>query len=131
LSQQKEVIKKHLGLLRSKTVESEDEPFRWSKSMIHDVIDSRKKALTIKDSELKKGRKVSFHALWASEFKKVYPKSTFTSNNLSVHFWTWRKQQQKSDVVDVNNKSAESFEMSPSPIKAEPVQPGVSHVWNR
>ncbi len=39
---------------------------------------------------------MSFHALWASEFKKVYPNSTFTSNNLSVHFWTWRKQQQRS-----------------------------------
>jgi hypothetical protein len=29
LSQQKEIIKKHLGLLRSKTVEKEEEPFRW------------------------------------------------------------------------------------------------------
>ena len=127
------MIKKYLGLLRSKTGDDtgSDEPFRWNKSMIHDVIESRKKALTIKDAELKKGRKVSFHALWASQFKNVYPNSTFTSNNLSVHFWTWRKQQQKSDGKKVNSKSDDSLEMSPSPIKPEPVQAGVSHVWNR
>ena len=127
------MIKKYLGLLRSKTGDDTgaDEPFRWNKSMIQDVIDSRKKALTIKDAELKKGRKVSFHALWASQFKNVYPNSTFTSNNLSVHFWTWRKQQQKSDGKKGQSKSDDSLEMSPSPIKPEPVQTGVSHVWNR
>ena len=63
--------------------------------MIPDVIDSRRNALRIKDEELTNGRKLSFHALWAAEFKKIHPNSTFTSNNLSVHFWTWRKQQQK------------------------------------
>ena len=63
--------------------------------MIQDVIDSRKKALEIKDQALSEGKKLSFHALWASQFKRVYPNSTFTSNNFSVHFWTWRKQQLK------------------------------------
>ena len=40
-----------------------------------------------------KSNKPSFHALWEQEFRKIHPNSTFTSNNLSVHFWTWRKQQ--------------------------------------
>ena len=71
------------------------EPFKWHRDMIPDVIDSRRNALRIKDEELTNGRKLSFHALWAAEFKKIHPNSTFTSNNLSVHFWTWRKQQQK------------------------------------
>ena len=42
-----------------------------------------------------KQSKPSFHALWEQEFRRIHPNSTFTSNNLSVHFWTWRKQQGK------------------------------------
>ncbi len=110
LSQQKEIIKKHLGLLRSKTSEKDEEPFRWNKNMVQDVIDSRKRALVVKEEELQKGRKVSFHALWESEFKKIYPNSTFTSNNLSVHFWTWRKQQQKNGAKNKSKKVGETSE---------------------
>ena len=81
---------------RSNSLDSPAAPaFKWNKEMITDVIESRKSALKIKDDEHKKGNKVSFHSLWAAEFKKFHPNSTFTSNNLSVHFWTWRKQQQK------------------------------------
>jgi hypothetical protein len=53
--------------------------------MIDDVILSRKRALKVKEEGLRKGKKLSFHQLWAREFKKLYPLSTFTSNNLSVH----------------------------------------------
>jgi len=99
--------------------------------MIQDVIDSRKMALSIKDAELKKGRKVSFHTLWSSEFKKIYPNSTFTSNNLSVHFWTWRKQQQKNSSKKGKQEIA-SPQSSPPPVsnvKSDPFVAG--HVWNR
>jgi adenylate cyclase class IV len=34
LSQQKEIIKRQLGLLRAQTVEKEEEPFKWNKNMI-------------------------------------------------------------------------------------------------
>ena len=140
LSQQKEIIKKHLGALRSnvsKTPEKSEEPFKWHKGMIQEVIDSRKRALTIKDAELKKGHKVSFHTLWASEFKRVYPNSTFTSNNLSVHFWTWRKQQQKSAAKKPKIETAQSDVLAsaahspPMPViqKSEPSSSGP--IWNR
>ncbi len=118
LKQQKDLIKRSLckaGLLpkmeaagtgepkkrkaanRANSSTSGDDPseFKWHKSMIDDVIISRRKALEMKEQGLKRGKKLSFHQLWASEFKKVYPNSTFTSNNLSVHLWTWRKQQQR------------------------------------
>ena len=145
LSQQKEVIKKHLGILRSSSVkvaEKEEEPFRWNKGMINDVIDSRKKALAVKDAELKKGHKVSFHALWASEFKKIYPNSSFTSNNLSVHFWTWRKQQQKTASKKSKSDAPVPAEVPqplpelvlfPSPLlsTARPEWFGSSQIWNR
>ena len=98
--------------------------------MIQDVIESRKKALAVKESELKKGRKVSFHSLWASEFKKIYPNSSFTSNNLSVHFWTWRKQQQKTASKKVKNdvSSPQSFSAPASNVRSDPL---AGHVWNR
>ena len=100
LKLQKDVIKKHLvggGTTAISSTDSSDPNglFKWNRDMIQDVIDSRRRALDIKDDALAQGKKLSFHALWASEFKKVYPNSTFTSNNLSVHFWTWRKQQLK------------------------------------
>lgn len=126
LKTQKEIIKKDLGVsgLLPNIIKSEDEavkteieaeeikvepqqpkleteeeePFKWHRDMIPDVIESRKNALRIKDEQLGLGKKVSFHYLWASEFRKIHPTSTFTSNNLSVHFWTWRKQQQKLQV---------------------------------
>ncbi len=117
LKQQKDLIKKSLcqaGLLpkmegggggelveekkrsnsRSNSGDGGNE-FKWHKSMIDDVISSRKRALELKEQGMKKGKKLSFHQLWAGEFKKIYPNSTFTSNNLSVHLWTWRKQQQR------------------------------------
>ena len=101
LKLQKDVIKKHLvggGNTATSSTDNADPNglgFKWNRDMIQDVIDSRRRALDIKDNALAQGKKLSFHALWASEFKKVYPTSTFTSNNLSVHFWTWRKQQLK------------------------------------
>ena len=99
LKLQKDVIKKHLVGGGNTATSSNDSTdglgFKWNRDMIQDVIDSRRRALDIKDNALAQGKKLSFHALWASEFKKVYPNSTFTSNNLSVHFWTWRKQQLK------------------------------------
>ena len=102
----KDVIKKHLvGGSSSdpdkgeEVVGQKEENFKWHRDMIQDVIDSRRLALEIKDKALAEGRKLSFHALWASEFRRVYPNSTFTSNNLSVHFWTWRKQLKKKKVV--------------------------------
>ena len=95
LKLQKDVIKKHLVGNNSNENNDGSQDFKWHRDMIQDVIDSRRRALDIKDKALNEGKKLSFHALWASEFKRVYPNSTFTSNNLSVHFWTWRKQQQK------------------------------------
>eukprot|EP00094_Tigriopus_californicus_P000517 TCALIF_00501-PA protein Name:"Protein of unknown function" AED:0.04 eAED:0.04 QI:0/0.6/0.33/0.83/0.8/0.66/6/209/2301 len=121
LKLQKDVIKKHLGqsgllpkvdgltsppapaskATTTKPVPTQgvrsqsDEAFKWHKSMIRDVILSRKRALQLKNEGVASGRKVSFHLLWSSEFKRIYPNSTFTSNNLSVHFWSWRKQQQR------------------------------------
>merc|ERR1719295_400540 len=75
--------------------------------MITDVLASHRSATLLKN-QLKdqqaaesaangghKSNKPSFHALWEQEFRKIHPNSTFTSNNLSVHFWTWRKQQAK------------------------------------
>ena len=78
-----------------KEVVEVDSEFKWSREMIADVIESRKLAKQIQGQQLAGGKRLSFHTLWASEFKKIHPTSTFTSNNLSVHFWTWRKQQQK------------------------------------
>lgn len=120
LKLQKDVIKKHLGqsgllpkvdTMSSPPVSStkpapkpvptqfvrsqSEEAFKWHKSMIRDVILSRKRALHLKNEGVAAGRKVSFHLLWSSEFKRIYPNSTFNSNNLSVHFWSWRKQQQR------------------------------------
>ena len=63
--------------------------------MIPDVVRSRRRAIQRKGEALARGKKLSFHSLWAEEFRKLHPLSTFTSNNLSVHFWSWRKQQQK------------------------------------
>ena len=64
--------------------------------MMPDVIESRRRAFQMKvDEEKKSGRKLSHNSLWEAEFKKFYPNSNFTSNNLSVHFWTWKKKQQK------------------------------------
>jgi hypothetical protein len=82
-------------MTESEIKQEDGEAFKWDRDMIPDVIVARRSALKIKDEELAKGRKLSFHSLWATEFKKIHPTSTFTSNNLSVHFWTWRKQQQK------------------------------------
>ena len=109
-----------------------DEPFKWHRSMITDVLASHRcvkislivfmhnllsstyfwyfRSATLLKNQLKdqqaaesaangsgggghKSSKPSFHALWEQEFRKIHPNSTFTSNNLSVHFWTWRKQQ--------------------------------------
>jgi len=123
LKQQKDAIKKRLssaGLLPNNGQESngqkeqerlqphvEDQQqgngvgeFKWHKSMIEDVIASRKRALQTKEEGMRKGKRLSFHQLWAREFKKIHPKSTFTSNNLSVHLWTWRKQQQRLGLAD-------------------------------
>ena len=104
LKTQKEDIKLHLGQsgllpkLDSEHEEDEEgEPFKWRRDMIKDVIESRRKAMDIKNQGLARGQKLSFHSLWASEFRRVHPTSTFTSNNLSVHFWTWRKQQAKTN----------------------------------
>ena len=71
------------------------------------------------------GRKLSFHTLWAAEFKKIHPTSTFTSNNLSVHFWTWRKQQQKLQAnakkyQEAAENSAESLQDSLTPEIVSP-----------
>ena len=119
LKQQKDIIKKHLeqsSLLpkggdfeecgtsgapsnrrRSKQSGSEGDNngFKWNKSMLPDVVKSRRRAIQRKGEALARGKKLSFHSLWADEFRKLHPLSTFTSNNLSVHFWSWRKQQQK------------------------------------
>ena len=117
LKQQKDIIKKHLeqsSLLpkggefaeggssgasgnkrRGKSVSDGDNGFKWNKSMIPDVVKSRRRAILRKGEALACGKKLSFHSLWAEEFRKLHPLSTFTSNNLSVHFWSWRKQQQK------------------------------------
>ena len=71
-------------------------PFKWSAEMMPDVIESRQRAFELKqDEEKSNGRKLSHNSLWEAEFKKIYPNSNFTSNNLSVHFWTWKKKQQK------------------------------------
>jgi len=101
------------------------EAFKWDRDMIPDVIAARRSALKIKDDELAKGRKLSFHSLWATEFKKIHPTSTFTSNNLSVHFWTWRKQQQKLQAnakkyQEAAENSAESLQDSLTPEIASP-----------
>ena len=73
--------------------------------------------MRIKNEELANGRKLSFHSLWAAEFKKIHPTSHFTSNNLSVHFWTWRKQQQKLQANAEKNqiKMEDSDPDSPPP----------------
>ena len=74
----------------------EGKPFKWSPEMMPDVIESRQRAFELKqDEEKSNGRKLSHNSLWEAEFKKIYPNSNFTSNNLSVHFWTWKKKQQK------------------------------------
>jgi hypothetical protein len=119
LKLQKDIIKRHLGqsgLLpktedfpestpsvpisaaansRSKRNGGGEYGFKWNRSMIPDVVTSRKRALDIKNEALTQGKKLSFHSLWAEEFRKFHTNSTFTSNNLSVHFWSWRKHQQK------------------------------------
>ena len=94
-----------------------DGGFKWNRSMIPDVISSRKRALEIKEQGTEQGLKLSFHVLWADQFRLLHPLSTFTSNNLSVHFWTWRKAQQKLGkgdplydsayaLADVSNRSS-------------------------
>ena len=118
LKQQKDIIKKHLeqsSLLpkggefaesgssgasnnkrRGKSgSDGDNNGFKWNKSMLPDVVKSRRRAIQRKGEALARGKKLSFHSLWAEEFRKLHPLSTFTSNNLSVHFWSWRKQQQK------------------------------------
>ena len=120
LKAQKELIKKHLGnchicccyCLFTKyqhfclhtflaqpekpSMTPEGKPFKWSPEMMPDVIESRQRAFELKqDEEKSNGRKLSHNSLWEAEFKKIYPNSNFTSNNLSVHFWTWKKKQQK------------------------------------
>ena len=107
---QKDVIKKHLVGSHSNENNDDDQDFKWHRDMIQDVIDSRRRALEIKDKALEQGKKLSFHALWASEFKRVYPNSTFTSNNLSVHFWTYRKQREKQQKKRISKKSIEISE---------------------
>ncbi len=97
---------------------SEGAEFKWHKSMINDVISSRKRALEIKEQGMKKGKKLSFHQLWSSEFKKIYPNSTFTSNNLSVHLWTWRKQQQRMGKGDPMYDEAYSLADTSRPLPA-------------
>ena len=79
--------------------------------MIPDVIESRRIAEKIKAEQLAMGKKVSAHNLWAEEFKKLHPTSTFTSNNLSVHLWTWKKQQQK--LHNSNNKKQSKSAVNP------------------
>ena len=89
-------------------VKTEDptEEFKWSREMIPDVIESRRIAEKIKAEQLALGKKVSAHHLWAEEFKKIHPTSNFTSNNLSVHLWTWKKQQQKNSKKSNGGKSS-------------------------
>jgi hypothetical protein len=63
--------------------------------------------------------------------RKVYPNSTFTSNNLSVHFWTWRKQQQKNATM--KGKGEEVDMMAPEPL-VRPDSNGIAAsavFWNR
>lgn len=161
LKSQKEVIKKHLGIygllpkmdgvtpeapeaepsaiveeaIRPKEEDIKMEPmpeaFKWHRDMIPDVIESRRNALQIKDDELARGNKVSFHSLWAQEFKKIHPTSTFTSNNLSVHFWTWRKQQEKQRKKMKLESPATIEEPKPElepkeeNVAVEPIQPAL------
>ena len=98
LKAQKELIKKHLAQPEQQPsmTPAEGKPFKWSPEMMPDVIESRQRAFELKqDEEKSNGRKLSHNSLWEAEFKKIYPNSNFTSNNLSVHFWTWKKKQQK------------------------------------
>ncbi len=143
LKQQKDLIKKHLcqaGLLprmennstatssagsdeghkpgKSRSKSSGHAEFRWHKSMIDDVINSRKRALDLKEQGMRRGKKLSFHSLWADEFKKLHPNSTFTSNNLSVHLWTWRKQQQRMGKQDPLYDEAYSLADTTRPLPA-------------
>ena len=89
------------------------EPFKWHRSMIQDVLESHSRAKQLKAEQVTenvangvngKQSKPSFHALWEQEFRRIHPNSTFTSNNLSVHFWTWRKQQSKKRQQQVQNE---------------------------
>eukprot|EP00095_Tigriopus_kingsejongensis_P008318 snap_masked-scaffold871_size86487-processed-gene-0.14 protein:Tk08318 transcript:snap_masked-scaffold871_size86487-processed-gene-0.14-mRNA-1 annotation:"conserved hypothetical protein" len=147
LKSQKDVIKKHLGqsgLLpkvengggsQSKSVthfrSGPNGEFKWNKEMIDDVIQARKKALASKNEAAAQGMKLSFHQLWSDEFKKIYPNSTFTSNNLSVHFWSWRKQQQRLGKVDplYDEKLSLADSSRPMPSNGAKLAPLPSH-WS-
>jgi hypothetical protein len=71
--------------------------FIWdSRTMMPDVIATRAKAIAIQAREEAAGRRISYSKIWIKEFLKLYPDCSYTSNNLSVHYWYWNSKENNS-----------------------------------
>ncbi len=71
--------------------------FIWdSRTMMPDVIATRAKAIAIQAREEAAGRRISYSKIWIKEFLKLYPECSYTSNNLSVHYWYWNSKENNS-----------------------------------
>jgi len=77
--------------------------FIWdSRTMMPDVIATRAKAIAIQAREEAAGRRISYSKIWIKEFLKLYPDCSYTSNNLSVHYWYWNSKENNSGGVGVS-----------------------------